>query len=88
MKHESVANHTTSQMTDSKHGLEQLLCFWNVLFFLFNTVYQHQGICVTVVSRFICFECYSEDQGWKSKLKLPPKDNRVQTTVSVDYIGV
>lgn len=24
----------------------------------------------------------SDDMGWKSKLKLPPKDNRFKTTVS------
>jgi len=25
----------------------------------------------------------SDDMGWKSKLKLPPKDNRFKTTVSL-----
>jgi len=25
----------------------------------------------------------SDEQGWKTKLKMPPKDNRKQTTVSL-----
>jgi len=29
----------------------------------------------------LCFG--SDDQGWKTKLKVPPKDSRKQTTVSL-----
>jgi hypothetical protein len=41
--------------------------------------------CIGIIKRFYFF--YSEvekidDIGWKAKLKIPPKDRRVQTSVS------
>lgn len=49
-----------------------LLLLINIQFVLFLRILSDHQIASNL----------SDDMGWKSKLKLPPKDNRFKTTVS------